>query len=120
MGHRAALRWFVVAAAAAVSVACTVGSPQPATSSTAPPGSTPTVTLQDDSFTPEQLTVEPGTTVVWRFEDGSRAHNIVAEGFASETKADGTFEHTFQQPGTYGYSCTLHAGMDGTVVVREP
>ncbi|MBW3561754.1 MAG: cupredoxin domain-containing protein [Actinobacteria bacterium] len=117
MGH--ALRWFVMTAAAAAA-ACTVGSPPAVTSSTAPPGSTPTVTLQDDSFTPAQLTVEPGTTVVWRFEDGSRAHNIIAEGFASETKADGTFEHTFHEPGTYGYSCTIHAGMDGTVIVREP
>lgn len=107
-----------VATAAVLLAACTVGEPPPVSSSTAPPGSTPTVTLQDDEFDPAELTVEAGTTVVWEFDDGPRAHNVVADGFSSQTKADGTFEHTFDEPGTYSYSCTLHAGMDGTVIVE--
>lgn len=107
-------------AVAALLVGCTVGSPPPVSSSTAPPGSTPTVTLQDDEFLPGDLTVEAGTTVVWEWQDGRRAHNVVGDGLSSDTKADGTFEHRFDEPGTYRYSCTLHAGMDGTVIVEPP
>lgn len=122
MGDRHTRAWFSAVASATATAAllagCTVGSPPPVSSSTAPPGSTPTVTVQDDLFHPAELTVEEGTTVVWEWEEGRRAHNVVGEGLSSDTKADGTFEHRFDEPGTYTYSCTLHAGMDGTVIVE--
>lgn len=108
----------VLALTVAVLASCAIGTPPPVSTSTAPAGSTPTVTLQDDAFEPRRLTVVAGTSVVWEFDDGPRAHNIVAEGFSSDTKADGTFEHRFDEPGTYPYSCTIHAGMDGTIHVE--
>lgn len=122
MGDRRARPWLLAVASATAATAllagCTVGSPPPVSSSTAPPGSTPTVILQDDLFDPGELTVEEGTTVVWEWEDGRRAHNVVGNWASSDTKAEGTFEHRFDEPGTYTYSCTLHAGMDGTVIVE--
>ncbi len=40
------------------------------------------------------------------------------EGWKSgKPQSEGSFTHTFDQPGTYGYRCTLHGGMDGRVVV---
>ena len=30
----------------------------------------------------------------------------------------GEYEHSFEEPGTYEYVCTLHAGMDGVVEVE--
>ncbi len=44
-------------------------------------------------------------------------HNVVDEGFQSEIQAQRTYEHRFDAPGTFTYVCTLHRGMDGTVVV---
>jgi glucose/arabinose dehydrogenase len=42
---------------------------------------------------------------------------VSGEGFASPTQTTGTFEHEFTTPGSFGYICTLHPEMTGTVVV---
>jgi plastocyanin len=68
-------------------------------------------------FEPRVIEVPSGTTVTWRFTDGL-PHNITSDLFSSDDQRAGTFTHTFQQPGTYRYSCTLHPGMDGRVVVN--
>jgi plastocyanin len=76
------------------------------------------VAARDNRFTPPAIQVPAGTTVTWRFEDRFVPHDVTADGFGSgEPERSGTFAHTFDQPGTYPYRCTLHAGMDGRVVV---
>jgi Copper binding proteins, plastocyanin/azurin family len=35
----------------------------------------------------------------------------------TEVVASGTWAHRFDRPGEYRYTCTVHAGMDGRVVV---
>ena len=72
---------------------------------------------KDLRFQPPAIQVEAGTEVTWRFEDGSVPHNVKGDGFASKDQTKGTFAHRFGQPGEYRYTCTLHAGMDGRVVV---
>ena len=76
------------------------------------------VRVIDNSFEPEQMEIEVGDTVTWQFEGGV-AHNVVHDDFASELMKDGEFEHTFEEAGTFDYTCTVHAGMDGTVEVVE-
>ncbi len=78
----------------------------------------PTVDVSDNDFTPTSLTVEAGTTVTWVWE-GNALHNVVGESFESEIQAEGTFDHRFDDPGTYTYVCTLHPGMNATVTVVE-
>jgi plastocyanin len=50
------------------------------------------------------------------------AHNVTSRGkrrFASSpSMARGTYAVRFTRPGTYRYVCTIHFGMNGTVVVR--
>ncbi|QBI19958.1 copper-binding protein [Egibacter rhizosphaerae] len=91
-------------------------------------GSTPTsedpvqgteVSVVDNAFEPEVLEVEVGETVTWNWE-GTSAHNVSGDGFESPLQEEGTFTHTFEEPGEYDYTCTPHGGMDGTVVVVEP
>jgi plastocyanin len=72
---------------------------------------------KDLRFQPPAIQVEAGTEVTWRFADGSVPHNVKGDGFASKDQTKGTFAHRFGQPGEYRYTCTLHAGMDGRVVV---
>lgn len=69
------------------------------------------------SFEPAAVEVEAGTTVTWRFSDGI-PHDVTSDLFKSEAKSEGTFTHTFEEPGTYSYTCTLHPGMDGQVIVN--
>src|SRR5918994_5023466 len=70
------------------------------------------IVLRDTQFQPGDITVETGTTMRWAWDDGSTKHNIVGDEFQSETKAGGTFNHTFTESGTYPYACTLHPGME--------
>ncbi len=78
-----------------------------------------TVVLKDIAFKPETVSVKIGDTVTWKFEDKGIPHNVVAndESFKSDIKDSGTFEHTFEKPGTFSYSCTVHPGMNGNVKV---
>lgn len=91
--------------------------------SAASPAETPpvrgvtSVDAKDLKFLPPAIEVEPGTEVTWRFVDGSVPHNVKGDGFASETQSRGTFSHRFERAGDYRYTCDLHAGMDGRVVV---
>jgi plastocyanin len=76
-----------------------------------------TVDAKDLKFLPPAIEVPPGTEVTWRFVDGSVPHNVKGDGFASETQSRGTFSHRFERAGEFRYTCDLHAGMDGRVVV---
>ena len=75
------------------------------------------VDAKDLKFLPPVIQVQPGTEVTWRFVDGSVPHNVDGDGFVSRNQSRGTFSHRFTSPGEYRYRCTLHAGMDGRVVV---
>ena len=93
--------------------------------SAASPADTPpvrgviTVVAKKLKFQPPAIEVPPGTEVTWRFEDGSVPHNVKGDGYASENQSRGTFSHRFEQPGEYRYTCDLHAGMEGRVVVTD-
>jgi plastocyanin len=86
------------------------------------------VEVLDNSFNDENIQVAPGTKVVWT-NDGRQDHDIVpaeGDGFGVEPDdfgPDAVYEHTFDEPGTYRYYCSLHgtpvAGMVGAIVVKE-
>ena len=65
------------------------------------------------------MTVKSGQAVVWVFDDGSTPHNVTGGGFRSANRTSGTFSHTFNQAGEYDYQCSIHAGMNGQVVVTH-
>ncbi len=102
-------------------VACGGNTTEPTSSAdTAGAGSVstdPTVEVANNRFGPAELTVEVGTTVTWNWADGAAQHDVVGDGFESDIQSQGTFEHRFDTPGTFIYVCTLHSGMDGTVIV---
>jgi plastocyanin len=83
------------------------------------------VSIQDDTFAPSQVEVDPGGTVTWQ-DAGQRDHTVTAAdgSFDSGTLQSGdSFSQAFSQPGTYRYYCQFHGsargqGMAGTVVVR--
>jgi plastocyanin len=73
------------------------------------------------AFEPAEVTVGVGDTVTWTNND-SVGHDVTADSFSSGDPggmAPGdTFEHTFEEAGTFDYVCTVHPGMEGTVVVE--
>lgn len=69
-------------------------------------------------FEPETIEVAAGTTVVWTNYDGSNHKVKIPNGPQSpRMHMESTWSYTFEEPGTYDYSCAMHPRMKGTVVV---
>jgi len=81
-----------------------------------------TVTMKNIAFAPKSATVKVGQKVTWTNDDAV-AHNVTATSGASFRSSDfqqgGTFSYTPTRAGTIAYVCTLHPGMDGTIVVTR-
>jgi len=76
------------------------------------------VKISNFSFQPKDLAVKSGTTVKWINED-SVPHSIKSDSFNSQTLSNGqSFEFTFNNTGTFNYSCSIHPSMTGTITVQ--
>ena len=79
------------------------------------------VSMEGIAFQPAEVTVSVGDTVTWTNND-SVGHDVTADSFSSGEPGDmgsgDTFDHTFQEAGTFDYVCSVHPGMEGTVVVE--
>jgi plastocyanin len=79
------------------------------------------VSIAKFAFAPQQVTVTPGTTIVWTNQDGA-PHTVTSDdkSFASKGMDTGDkFEHTFTSEGDFRYICTVHPFMTGVVHVRR-
>jgi plastocyanin len=86
----------------------------------APPDRLP-VSIKGMRFHPETLAIKVGQRVRWTNED-DRDHTVVAadNSFKSGNLRSGAmFEHRFDKPGRFAYSCSYHPRMKGTVIVSE-
>lgn len=79
------------------------------------------VEMDDNVFRPSTVRVLRGGTVTWTNE-GAVQHNsrsLTANLWESPNlNPGGTFTQPFPTTGTFSYRCTLHAGMNGTVIVE--
>ncbi|MBI1657615.1 MAG: protease inhibitor Kazal-type [Thaumarchaeota archaeon] len=80
----------------------------------------------DTCFMPSMLEISVGDTVMWLNQDAA-AHTITSGSPAtgpdgvfdsSLVMSGATFEHTFEEPGTYDYFCLVHPWMLGTIQVN--
>jgi plastocyanin len=84
------------------------------------------VSMIDDSFSPQTTTIAPGDTVTWT-NNGSMNHTVTADdgSFSSGTILPGnSFTHTFSTVGNFPYYCQFHGasggvGMSGVVMVSS-
>jgi plastocyanin len=73
------------------------------------------------SFAPSPLSVAPGGTVTFAF--GSVGHNVFFDAVPDApadipgTNANSSATRTFPAAGTFTYTCHIHPGMKGTIVV---
>lgn len=83
------------------------------------PAAPNSVAIKGFAFDPATLTVAKGTIVTWTNMD-TVEHTVVAadKAFSSDTLKNGqSFSHTFNETGTFGYTCSVHPSMSGTVLV---
>ena len=99
------------------------GQTQPTKSQSAPVSSGAiTVDMKNIQFSPTQVNAKVGQTIKWVNQD-SVDHNVTATSgasFKSDNFGKGaSFETKLTKPGTIKYVCTIHPGMDGTIVVTK-
>ncbi|HUR13306.1 MAG TPA: plastocyanin/azurin family copper-binding protein [Mycobacteriales bacterium] len=86
------------------------------------------------AFSPKVANVKAGQTVTWVGGDNighvlvQGTYDVGGDGLRTKETDDGTFElklnrkgqqvsHVYSTPGTFTYFCTIHHGMNGSVVV---
>jgi plastocyanin len=78
-----------------------------------------TVQVVDLAFAPDTTEIRAGQTVAWVWGKARVEHDVSFEDApASPIQRSGSWQRTFERPGTFDYVCTLHATMKGRVVVR--
>lgn len=86
-------------------------------------GTGTTVDMVDACFTPTVLHVVPGAKVTFLNRDDGMAHNVIGVGGTWGTLDNLSFgervTYRFDANGVYLYSCFLHEGMVGAVVVGD-
>jgi plastocyanin len=78
------------------------------------------VKIDNFTFTPQQITVKAGTTVIWTNHDDI-PHTVTSTTKLFNSHALDTedkFSFTFATPGAYPYFCALHPHMTGSIVVE--
>ena len=93
----------------------------PAASTTAAAGAVVPVVMQNISFNPPSIHAKVGQTVKWTNMD-SPPHNVTYVSGPQFTSSPtftngGTFTLKLTKAGTIAYRCTIHPGMNGTIVV---
>ena len=78
------------------------------------------VSIDNFVFTPAETQVSVGTTVVWTNNDDI-PHTVVDADHKWKSSALDTgdkFSHTFTEPGTFEYFCSLHPHMTAKIIVK--
>jgi plastocyanin len=81
----------------------------------------PTVEIKKFAFEPKEITVAPGSKLIWINRDET-PHQIKAADGSFVSKAmdtDDRHEQTFAKEGDFSYVCTLHPFMTGIVHVKK-
>jgi len=84
-------------------------------------GDTVRIVMQNLAYQTAQITVTPGTTVVWVNQDQVQ-HTVTADDGSFDSgmiDPQATWARTFDTAGTIAYHCTPHPFMKGTVVVQQ-
>lgn len=116
----------VSAGTSTITVSGTLGSvTRSATAVVTVTGSLPTaVTVvagtASNDFTPANVAIARGGTVTWTF--GALLHNVEFQGGAGvpanvSNTSNASVSRTFNTAGNFGYVCSLHGGMNGSVFV---
>jgi len=116
---RNAPRWLRVCAVIALTPCAAMVMPA-ILATAAGPAPTAEVRIAKFEYGPKEITIAPGTKVVWTNADET-PHTVSSNdrSFASKgLDTDDKFEHVFSQEGDFGYICTVHPFMTGVVHVH--
>ena len=79
-----------------------------------------TIAIEDFLYSPEDLTINAGTTIIWTNFDNA-VHDATERERSWSTPLLSKLESdliTFDQAGTFEYFCSIHPWMEGAITVR--
>lgn len=81
-----------------------------------------TVIIKNFAFTPSDITIKVGDTVLWQNND-SVEHTVTSNDGTNELSSQllltgDTYYNTFTKKGIYTYHCTNYIAMSGTITVQ--
>jgi plastocyanin len=78
------------------------------------------ILIKNFAFGPMNVTVAPGTTVVWKNLDGEPHTVASADGLFRSQALDqnDSFRFTFDKSGTFHYICSIHPNMRAMITVK--
>lgn len=81
---------------------------------------TNTVMIHNFAFSPNSLTISAGSVVTWKNLDGEPHTVVSGQGLFRSDALDenDSYSFKFDKPGTYGFICSIHPQMRGTIVVK--
>lgn len=79
-------------------------------------GGASTITASGTSFSPSKSKVAQGTSVTWTFF-GNHTTTSNQSFWNSGQRSSGNFDQEMPSSGKFPYHCTVHAGMNGSIVV---
>ncbi|HUE43289.1 MAG TPA: cupredoxin family copper-binding protein [Candidatus Sulfotelmatobacter sp.] len=94
--------------------------PTQAAQTAAQTGNVVEVKVDNFSFSPQTITIKPGTTVIWTNRDDI-PHTVVSDDKVFKSKVldtDEKFSFTFDKAGSFPYFCSVHPKMTGKVIVQ--
>lgn len=75
-------------------------------------------------FTPAEITINVGDTVIWKNIEKRQYHNVWFKQFDIEEPGyffpDETYQRSFDEVGDFPYECGPHPMMKGRVIVVKP
>jgi plastocyanin len=94
-------------------------------------GPSVTVTVSNNAYTPDQVTVTRGATVTWQWDSCTggdphgggqtcTSHSVTFDdgGASASLRSEGSFSRAFPTAGTFTYHCSAHATMTGRVIAQ--
>ncbi|MFQ5640655.1 MAG: plastocyanin/azurin family copper-binding protein, partial [bacterium] len=101
------------------------GTPPPPVPPPGGSGDTTIVTTPGNTFSPEEVEIRPGDTVVWKFSGAT--HNVTFKksdqapqgGNIPDSPPGTEAARTFENEDNYDYECTLHKDQEGRVRVKQ-
>ncbi|MBI5949065.1 MAG: cupredoxin domain-containing protein [Chloroflexi bacterium] len=120
MTHHRSLATFVIGALAAIVLAGSL-----ALWDTPARAANQQVSISGAAFSPATLTISVGDKVTWQNNDANLTHTASSDAGVSPAFDTGGISGgatssavTFSQAGTFAYHCTIHPGMQATIVVQ--
>ena len=81
------------------------------------------VEIYKKKFTPAEITISKGDTVIWKNIEKRQYHNVWFKQLDKEEPdyffPDETYKRSFNEAGTFPYECGPHPMMKGRVIVTE-